>query len=204
MNYTEIINLALSYSDRTDSDITERMGDFVKVVEARINRALRVNQMSTRSIVVTLKDQQYIGLPKDFAGIRDIEVKEKGAIKGVTAHYLNPEQMNSTVVANGPGSIYYTIVSNQIQLFPAQDDKLLEIVYYRLLDHLDIDNDTNWLSLRYPDSYVFGLIVEIESFVKNPAGAEMWNQRFESALVEIAQEDQIDRWSGTPLTVKVG
>jgi len=204
MNYTEIINLALSYSDRTDSDITERMGDFVKIVEARINRALRVNQMSTRSIVVTLKDQQYIGLPKDFAGIRDIEVKEKGATKGTTIHYINPEQMNGAIQVDGPGNIYYTIISNQIQLFPAQDDKLLEIVYYRLLDHLDIDNDTNWLSLRYPDSYVFGLIVEIESFVKNPTGAEMWNQRFESALQEISHEDQIDRWSGTPLTVKVG
>ena len=204
MNYTEIINLALSYSDRTDSDITARMGDFVHIVEARINRAIRVNQMSTRSIVVTLKDQQYIGLPKDFAGIRDIEVKEKTAVKGTTVHYINPEQMNGAVQVDGSGNIYYTIISNQIQLFPAQDDKLLEIVYYRLLDHLDIGNDTNWLSLRYPDCYVFGLIVEIESFVKNPTGAEMWNKRFESALAEISHEDQIDRWSGTPLTIKVG
>ena len=201
MNYEEIVNLALSYSDRTDSDITNRMGDFISIVEARINRALRINQMATRSVIITLAEQEQFGLPKDFAGIRDIEVREKDATKGTTAHYRNPEQMNKA--SANDGNIYYCIIANQIQLYPPQDDNVLEIVYYKLLDHLTETNNTNWLSMRYPDSYVFGLIVEIESFVKNMTGAEMWNQRFESALAEMVHEDQIDRWSGTPLTIKV-
>lgn len=201
MNYEEIVNLALSYSDRTDSDITNRMGDFISIVEARINRALRINQMATRSVIITLAEQEQFGLPKDFAGIRDIEVREKDATKGTTAYYLNPEQMNKA--SANDGNIYYCIIANQIQLYPPQDDNVLEIVYYKLLDHLTETNNTNWLSMRYPDSYVFGLIVEIESFVKNMTGAEMWNQRFESALAEMVHEDQIDRWSGTPLTIKV-
>ena len=203
MNYTEIINLALSYADRTDSDITNRMGDFISIVEARINRAIRVNQMATRSLIITVKGQEQFGLPKGFAGIRDIEVREKDATKGLTAQYLNPEQMNGAKKVDFGGNIYYTIMANQIQLFPPQDDKVLEIVYYKRLETIDEFNQTNWLSDRYPDCYIFGLIVEIESFVKNPTGAEMGNQRFESALAEISHEDQIDRWSGTPLTIKV-
>lgn len=203
MNYKQITDLALSYADRTDSDITDRMNDFIAIVEARINRAIRVSQMSTRSLVVTADGQEYFGLPERFAGVRDIEVREKGATKGITAQYINPEQMNGATTVNAPGNIYYTIIANQIQIAPPQDNKVLEIIYYKLLKAISIDSPDNWLSERYPDCYVFGLIVEIESFVKNAQGAEMWNQRFESALQEISYEDRIDRWSGTPLTIKV-
>lgn len=204
MDYQQIINLALSYSDRTDSDIVNRMADFISIVEARMNRAVRVNHMATNSVLITIDGQEQFGLPLDFAGIRDIKVREQGATRGTTAHYLNPEQMNDTI--DDTQSIYYTIMANQIYLFPAQNDKILEIVYYKLIEALLPGErvNTNWVSNRYPDCYVFGLLVEIESFVKNVAGAEMWNKRFESAIAEIVYEDSVDRWSGTPLTIKVG
>lgn len=201
MNYDQIINLALSYADRTDSDIVNRMGDFVSIVESRINRAIRVNQMATRSLVIMGDGQEYFGLPEGFAGIRDIEVRDNDAKSGVTAQYLNPEQMNNINLTDN-NSIFYTIIANQLQLYPVQTDKILEIVYYKRLEGINETSDTNWLSDRYPDCYVFGLIVEIEAFVKNAAGADLWNQRFEGAIAEISHEDQIDRWSGTPLTIK--
>lgn len=202
MNYDQIVNLALSYSDRTDSDIVNRMGDFIAIVEARVNRAIRINQMATRSVIITTEGQEYYGLPCGFAGMRDIEVRGQDSDKGVTAQYLNPEQMNNTEFTGDVNSIFYTIIANQIQIYPPQSGNVLEIVYYKLILNLNETDNTNWLSERYPDCYVFGLLVEIEAFVKNPAGGELWNARFLSSLAEIEQEDQVDRWSGTPLTIK--
>ena len=206
MDYNEIIDLALSYADRTDSDIVSRMPDFVLIVEARIGRALRVNQMSTRSLILSEGDRNRFGLPVDFGGVRDVKIREVGEQQGITAHYLNPEQSNN-FDSDSHDSYAYTIMANQIQIYPTPPEgTVLEIVYYKLLTHLkdEIDHRSNWLSEQYPDCYVFGLIVEIESFVKNARGAEMWNARLSSAITDIGKMDQIDRWSGTPLTVKVG
>jgi len=202
VNYEEIKDTALQYSDRTDADIVTKMDAFLRIVESRINRNLRIMQMSTRSIVLTVDEQHYFGLPSLFAGVRDIEVREKEAVKGQTCVYASPEQMNSKSVNDG--CIYYTIVANQIQLFPPQDDKVLEIIYYQRLTPLSTEDDTNWLSDRYPDVYVFALLVEIGSFVKNAAGAQLWNERMSSAITEIQDEDAVDRWSGSALTIKVG
>jgi len=201
MDYNEVINLALSYADRTDSDIVNRMPDFIKIVEARINRALRVNQMATRSLILSDGGSDRFGLPKDFGGMRDIKVRAVGETQGKVAQYLNPEQINDYT-----GDDYrYTIMANQIQVYPAPPDgAVLEIVFYKLLTHLSDEeyHNTNWLSEDYPDCYVFGLIVEIESFVKNAQGAEMWNGRFQISLSEVSYMDQVDRWSGTPLTIR--
>lgn len=204
MKYAQVIDLALAYSDRTDSDIKAHMDSFLLVLEARINRAIRVSQMATRSTVWAMNGDTYFGLPKGFAGMRDIEVRNHDEAQGQTAQYLNPEQMNAKDILTSSNMVYYTIIANQIQIYPPQTDKKLEIVYYKTLDPLTSKDDSNWLSDRYPDCYVFGLLVEIQSFVKNPEGADMWNKRFESALVEMAHEDLIDRWSGTPMQTRVG
>jgi len=202
MNYTEIINTALQYSDREDADIVNNMDSFLRVVESRINRNVRVMQMSTRSIVLTVEDQHYFGLPKLFAGIRDIEIRNKDAIKGETCVYASPEQMNNHSADSG--RIYYTIVANQIQISPPQDDKVLEIVYYQRLTPLSESDNNNWLSERYPDCYIFALLVEIEAFVKNMEGIQMWEQRLQATISELRDEDSTDRWSGTAMTIKLG
>lgn len=203
MNYQQIIELALSYSDRTDSDITNRMGDFVDIVEARLNRSLRVGQMATQTLVVPEDDQTVFGLPVNYGGMRSISVQSKDGTGNTTAEYVTPDQMNLVENAGTAVSgLFYTMLANEIQIYPPQNDKVLSVIYYKRLDGINDVEDTNWISDRYPDCYVFGLLVEIESFVKNPAGADLWNQRFQAAVGEIEQEDQLDRWSGTPLTIR--
>lgn len=206
MNYIEIKALALSYADRDGSDTAIHMDGFMRIVEARINRNIRVAQMATRSIIYIQEGQTQFGLPSGFLGIRDIEVREPNTDSGVTATYINPEQMNAITTSNSTGNLYYTILANQIQLSKDQSGKTLEIVYYKSLTPLAATTAglNTWLSIAYPDCYVFGLLVEIESFVKNALAAEMWDKRFRSSLLELEQSDQIDRWSGTPLTTKVG
>lgn len=201
MNYTEIKALALSYSDRTDTDTADKMDDFLLVAESRINRSLRTLEMSTRATVTMVADQEYYGLPDLFAGMRDVEIRESTSTKGYSCSYLAPVQMNAKTVDDG--CYYYTIIADQLQIFPAQDGKVLELVYYKRLTPLSTTDTTNWLSDRYPDVYLFALMTEIESFVKSADSAMLWEQRYKAAITEIETEDQLDRWSGTPMTVKV-
>ena len=106
MNYAEIVALALSYADRTDAEVANRVDDFLRVVESRINRVLKTMDMSTRTTTITITDKEYYTLPDDFAGMRDIEIREAASSYKTTLQYLNPEQLNNISGLDGLKSVY--------------------------------------------------------------------------------------------------
>jgi len=207
MNYAEIKALAISYSDRNDIEIVNNVDNFIRIVESRINRALKTQKMETRISITTVAEQEYYDLPADFGGLRDIEIRatEESRTR-YTLSYLSPEQMNqrSSMDDTGRYKIYYTIIANQIQIMPPQDGKVMELIYHKLIEKLGGVTDTNWISDTYPDLYVFGILVEISSFVKDATAAGLWNERFSSILNEITLDDAKVSMSGTALQVRVG
>jgi len=205
MTYDEIVALALSYSDREDIEVAQAMDSFLRIVEARVNRVLHVRKMAVRAVVPTIADQEYYGLPSDFSGLRDIEIYPETASNArTTMHYATPEQMNTYAGVSGGTRQLYTIVADQLQIMPPKDGYLMEIVYYQKLLPLGTVNASTWLSISNPDVYVFGLLVEINSFVKDAEAKAIWDDRYKEALIDLDREDQKDRWSGTSLTIRVG
>ncbi len=203
MNYAEIVALALSYADRTDAEVANRVDDFLRVVESRINRVLKTMDMSTRTTTITITDKEYYTLPDDFAGMRDIEIREAASSYKTTLQYLNPEQLNNISGLDGLKSVYYTIVANQIQIMPIQAaGKIIELIYYRKLIPLSTTFPENWLSLGNPDAYVFGLLTEIHAFLKDKESIALWDTRFKEVLADIHTNDSMSRWSGTPLRIR--
>jgi len=199
MNYSQVKENALLYADRAlDPEVVDRIDSFLRIVEARINRAIRVGDMVVRSQIHTLKDKEYYGLPTDFDGLRSIDLIKKGVVVD-TLQYLNPEQLNN---ANKRG-VYYNIVAGQLRIFPAQEDSTLEIVYYQRLPPLGVGTLLeNWLSLKYPDAYVFGLVAEISAFAKDKESLVLWDARFKETINEVVHSDTDNRWSGTTLAVR--
>ncbi len=104
--------------------------------------------------------------------------------------------------ANGRHN-YYTIIANQIQIAPPSDNEILEITYYQRLPALEGDGDSNWLTRKNPESYIFGLCTEISAFAKDVASYETYKARFAESMIDITMEDQVQRWSGPALRVQV-
>jgi len=206
MTYEEILALALSYSDRSDQETADRMDDFLRIVESRVNRIMKVQKMSYRAVIATVADQSYYGLPSDFSGLRDIQLNNGD--KTTTLQYLTPEQMNTKsndtglAVDGTSDTIFYNIIADQLHITPAQVDNQLELTYYKNLTALTDVDSTNWLSSQYPDAYTFGLLVEISSFAKDQAAVAIWEQRFQQVTSEMELEDIDNRWSGTPLQIR--
>ena len=198
MTITEIRDLARAYADRTDLPDT-LLDNFLRIVEARIDKRLRIREQYSRAIIKQVADQVYYGLPPDFADLRDIQVD------GTTLEYVNPIQMNSIVAGTEtvPGCSY-TIIANQLQVWPITDQEEMEIVYSSKLPALTTKEPTNWLSLSSPDTYVFGLLVEINAYVKDPETGGVWEQRFSAEVSSLSTADSKDRWSGSPLYVRLG
>jgi len=203
MNYNQIKQVALSYSDREDSDTLNMMDNFLRIVESRMNRLLDVREMSQRSIMYAETDKEYYGLPKCFSGIRSIEVYNVDTPNSKTSlQYLSPEMMNAFI---GSGGVQpkYTIIADQFRIYPAQiDGCIFQIVYYGDLPALSDVTPENFMSIDYPDVYIFGLLIEINSYAKDPATAQLWESRFMGAINDLKLADQIDRWSGNSLEIR--
>lgn len=205
MNLKEIRDAAQAYCDRYDEELVSAIPAFIKIVEAKINNALRTGEQSVRSQIHLELAQEYYGLPSDWGGARDIEILEEGQQHGRTLTYLSPEEMNKLSRRQERGRNrhnYYTIIANQIQIAPPCDREVLEIVYYQRLVPLAGDSDRNWLTEKNPDAYIFGLCAEISAFAKDEMAFASYQQRFMDSLIDITQEDQVTRWSGPALRVQ--
>lgn len=206
MNYSEIVDLALGYADRQDTEVTSRIDLFIKVAEARINRTLMTLDMSCRAKTPMASTTEYYPLPSNYSVMRSIKViDETNSASRVTLLQVNPEQM-ANLVNNGETQFpCYTVISGNIHVQPFYDSThSLEIDYFQTLPPLSTGITTNWLSESNPDAYVFGVLVEINSFVKDAEASTLWDQRFQQAMSEITLNDAKSTWSGTSLTTFPG
>ena len=206
MQYAEIVDLALGYADRQDSEVTSRVDLFIKVTESRINRVLMTLDMSSRANTAMDSTQEFYTLPPNYSVMRAIKVIDNtNSASRVTLLQVNPEQM-ANLVNNGETQFpCYTVISGAIQVQPFYDNThSLEIDYFQTLPPLSSSITTNWLSDSNPDVYVFGLLVEISSFVKDSEASALWDGRFQQAMSEITLNDAKSTWSGTSLTTFPG
>ena len=215
MNYSEIKKAAQSYTDRYDAEMKTSMPAFVKVVESKINTALKTGEQSVRAQIYLTNGQELYGLPSDWGGFRDVEIVKKGSANvsvpnalsgfgGKTLTYASPEYMNQLKRRqDGWHQAYYTVIANQIQVAPPEDGSILEVVYFQNVPPLVNDTDSNWLSEKHPDVYIFGLAAEISAFAKDGQSFATYDERFKESLNDIVVDDQITRWSGPTLRSQV-
>lgn len=205
MNRKQIVESAQAYVDRYDDELSNLIPSLSRVVESKINTALKVGGQSVRAQIPMELDKEYYPLPCDFGGMRDIEMlkKDSTSVGGRSLVYLAPEEMNRLERNHeGRRHHYYTIIAGQIQINAPTDEDVLEIVYYQLVPPLVEDDDSNWLSEKHPDAYIFGLCTEISAFAKDENSFIAYDSRFKESLAEITRDDAVVRWSGPQLRVK--
>lgn len=208
MNYDEIKLAAKNYADRQGVEVTENMDTFILMAEGRINRLLKTRMQSNRAYTYTIDEVEYYPLPLDYAGMRDVQVNsalpfEPHSTYPMTA--LNPQMFNSERGRPFNGTYFYCIIADQIQIHPIlPSGQSIEMVYFQKVPALNESAPSNWLSEAYPDIYVAGVTSEIEGFVKNYDVSTMWQARMAGAIDELDMSDTEERWSGAPLTIRIG
>ena len=205
MNFKDIKDTAQAYVDRYDEELEKVLPAFTRIVEGKINNALKTGEQSVRGQIWLERDQEYYGLPGDWGGFRDVEIIQDGQKVGRTLTYLAPEEMNKLNRRDEGRKRhnYYTVIANQIQVAPPTDNEVLEVVYYQRLPALVNDTDANWLTEKNPDAYVFGLCAEMAAFAKDEISFQVYDMRFKETLGQITQDDQVTRWSGPALMTQV-
>jgi len=209
MNYTEIVALAISYSDRTDATTASEVDGFLRVVESRVNKKLKTQKMGSRSSLPIVNDQRIYDLPSDFAGLRDIKILDGAREKTVqlaTPEFISGLADNPSFVQQDPqfGTSFYSIVADKLEIFPPQKDTgTIDIVYYKRVPELTSGAANNWLSDDNPECYVFGLVVEISAYAKDAEAVAAWDMRFKESMNDIHIDDQTTRWGGPSMAVRI-
>lgn len=180
-----------------DSSITGAAGDFITLLEARLNRwqpPLRVAEVSTTLTGTT--SSRFIALPSDF--------REPISMHRTTNSVYEPMRpfIPGTVaydVENGTPVAWGIDGTNVVLNCPEAQADTFDFRYRQKFALSDSDT-TNYLLTNHPDVYLFGSLVEATAFMKTPAQATLWNGRFEQAMDEVTTQDARSK-SIAPLVV---
>jgi hypothetical protein len=208
MDYATIQSTALAYADRAnDPEVVANVDNMLRLVEAKVNRALLVMASTSRlQVPITDVNQEYYDLPAGFSSFRSIKIATATDIsaKRYTLYYVTPAVMDNKVTYNMPGD-WYTIEANKIWVYSEKKvvGNFIEYVSYADIVPLSNSATTNWLSISYPDCYVMGLVMEIALMTKNFTLYSGIKDVFKEILGEIDVQDDRLTWSGSPIQVVV-
>ncbi|KGF25659.1 hypothetical protein, partial [Oligella urethralis] len=133
MNYTELQETVADWLHR--SDLNGVLPIFIKLAESRINRDLRTEEM-VKSVTGSMTDST-ITLPDDFRQVKSVLVNDKPVV------YVSSLESKRHDVAGD--AYFYTIVGNQINIYPKSSSADYELVYYASVEPLSNNKPTNWL-----------------------------------------------------------
>ena len=194
-NYTELQASVADFLNR--SDLTAVIPDFIRMTEAELNRVLRTREMSVRTRAPV--SGQYVKLPVDFLGMRNIELLTEPV---TVLEYRNLQNLDAHRAADSTGKpLFYSIMQNNIEFAPVPDSEYtLEIVYYQSLPAL-ADNTTNWLLDAHPDIYLYGSLMQSAPYLQADERISIWAGKFQQILEQLKTSDEKARFSGTTPTI---
>jgi hypothetical protein len=177
------------------SDLDSVVDDFIDLAESRLNSDIRVSQQETSA---TLAAASMIAIPADCLSIRNI----KALTNPVTAiQYLTPE-MRDVLDQGDSGTPYaYSIVENQIALYPAPASDI-KIVYYTKIPALSSLNTSNWLLELMPDLYLYACLYEAYKYISDDNKLGQYAQLYGEALARLRRND-VERKYSQSLRVRV-
>ena len=191
-----------NWLDRTD--LTTRIPDFITLAEGRIGRDLRVREMETRSQMETVGNQEYYGLPPQFAQARSLKVIV-GSLD-YDMEYRTPESMdllNTDRFAGGTNiPRFYSVVADELRILAKPSGAWpIEIVYYKKPDPLSTTQTSNRVFENYPDVYLYATLIEGATYLKDIEAAQGWGLLYGKAIEASQSADDRDRHSGGALHV---
>ena len=208
MNYSEITQAALSFADRFDTGTIGNLNVFLRMIEAKVNRVMRAQQMELSDAILVDPDVNHFHLPLDCAEVRSVGLFTNFDTKRM--QFVTLAQFSKIVAdkvqPSGDISGYYTFIDDLVYVYPVSTtDAVYGIVYYAKIPPLlpTSPDDTNWLSEQYPDIYISGLVFEINAYTKNPDASSNWSERFNSALNELTEQNWLRKWPGASLVMSI-
>ena len=163
------------------NDLTDRIPTFIEFATNRLARNItspRMEASTTLSVVNGIAS-----LPNDFRAVISMTL---GTVeyKAITAADMRAMDQGGI----RPTYPVYSIVNNQIKLYPA-DSSSPTFIYSVRLPNLVADSDTNWVLQDYPDVYLMASLAEARKFVLDDTRLVQYEQMTIARIAELNRNE---------------
>jgi hypothetical protein len=163
------------------NDLTDRIPTFIEFATNRLARNItspRMEASTTLSVVNGIAS-----LPNDFRAAISMTL---GTVeyKAITAADMRAMDQGGI----RPTYPVYSIVNNQIKLYPA-DSSSPTFIYSVRLPNLVADGDTNWVLQDYPDVYLMASLAEARKFVLDDTRLVQYEQMTIARIAELNRNE---------------
>lgn len=200
-DYASLQSAIADYLGR--SDLTTQIQTFINQGEARIYRSLRVADME-KSLTGSLANNT-LAVPSDYQHMKELYIStsdgfqplERADLWWLRGHY--PTQTAQSA------PIYYAREGQNFIFAPYPDSNYtVGGVYFARLPSLSVTNTTNWLTAKNPDLIMAAALLEASTYLDDQPGVQYWTQRYGEISQDVQQSDKLERFSGSPLMIRVG
>jgi hypothetical protein len=200
--FTDLQNQIKELSARDPSAI---MPTLTVLVETQVNRRLRMQYMLVREKLEsgTAAGQYLYSWPTDALSIENIEIEANG--KRYPLQLVSAEGLDQLYGLKSGAPEAYGMRGRYFELRPCPAASYpLRVGYYQKIPPLTSQDPSNWLLSHHPDIYLYGCLTYQAMHIRDMEGVRAWSELFGNALVEAADSDALDDWSGsTPQMVSV-
>src|SRR4249919_2676672 len=152
--YTGLLSDIADHLNR--DDLTAKIPGFIRRVEERLNRILRVPEMEETTTLTA--DAERIDVPVDFRQPRALYLNTdpRQELEAVSLGTLRTKYACQTT---GKPEVY-AISGGEIVFGPAPDDTYDALLtYYQEIPPLSAEAETNWLVVSHYSIYLYGALV---------------------------------------------
>lgn len=205
-NYTELVAEVQSWLfDR--ADIAAKVPTFIRLAEAKLNRALKCRQMEQRSttpINLATSEPEFISLPEDFHSMRRMrltDVAGKPRLKFLTGVQMDTKREEMGNQSGQP--VYFTVFGTELELLPTPTTAhVLEMVYRKVIPPLTDDDETNWLLDFAPDAYLYGTLMEAAPYLHEDERIQTWASGVQGAIDGLNKLSEEATFNAGPLVMR--
>jgi hypothetical protein len=197
--YTDLKASVATFSGR--QDLTTPIPDFIAIAHARINRVLRSHpRMQKRNDAFSVTGE-YVAVPTDFRELRSMYIQSSPR-QEIAMQYDNWVASETSV----PIPRYVTIVGSTtpgVEYFrfgpPPSGTLTVTIEYVAYLTAMSAGSDHNWVLDEHPEVYLYGSLVSLAAYMKDPEAAQGYQALYDAAIHELITAGRRTRASGPPI-----
>lgn len=174
MNYSQVYDAVRAFLNKPEAE--GYFPRFFAMAEAEMNRRLDSQSMDEVATVTLVNGKGQV--PCDFAGVKAFSVPGSPNRK---LEYVRSDAFdNLTNCSSAP--YYYTILGDQFLVsFTSSTAVQARLRYRKRLDGIGPANICNWVSDRFPDVYVYGVLKHAGIFLGDDR-LPLWSSAFDAAL----------------------
>lgn len=194
-SYSGLQTAVKDIANRTDSSVSARVVDFIRMGEQRIwfgEHAVRSQWMITPATLVIPAGQNWVALPTDWLAFERIR-----SANDTHMEWMDPAMLESLPT---PGnSARYSIEGGRLLVgaIPAAN-LALTVRYYANPGYLE-DAGSTWLLTKVPTLYLYAALIELAVYVKKADKVAEYGALYDKALNGFMSQERASLVSGGAL-----